>query len=528
MQTKKNLYFQDSFGILGILFVEYEKIIKERNAIMFCTYRKVLVVTCLVFCSLSSVYAYSGGSGTEAAPYQIGTVSDWNDLMSTTADWNKYFIMTADVDLQGVPLTPVGNGSNKFTGVLDGNGYIIRNADINSPAGNYIGLFGYLGSSGQIRNLGAEDVEITGCYYVGGLVGCNEGAITACYATGTVSGSGNNVGGLVGNNYDGSVSTCYATGAVSGSSLVGGLVGSNEGIITDCYSTGAITGGGSYDYGVGGLVGGNGGTIAACYATGTVTASGYFVGGLVGDNLSSIINNCYATSAVSGNDTVGGLVGHNSGGAITACYATGTVSGSGNNVGGLVGNNYDGSVSTCYATGAVSGSSLVGGLVGYNLVEYNSGGTITACYATGTVSGDSYVGGLVGYNDGGSISSCYFLITSGPNNGYGTPLTDGQMKQQSNFIGWDFTNETVNGTNNYWRMCVDGVDYPQLNWESISGDFACPNGVNVEDLSYLVERWLLINCTSSNNYCGGADINGSGVVNMFDFAAFADNWLEGI
>jgi len=132
----------------------------------------------------------------------------------------------------------------------------------------------------------------------------------------------------------------------------------------------------------------------------------------------------------------------------------------------------------------------------------------------------------VGYNEGSSISHCYFLITSGPDNGYGTPLPDEEMKQQSSFVGWDFTNETANGTNDYWRMCVDGVDYPRLNWESIAGDFMCPDGVNVEDLDYFIQRWLLGDCASSNN-CGGADIDGSGVVDSADFAIFAQHWLEG-
>jgi hypothetical protein len=42
------------------------------------------------------------------------------------------------------------------------------------------------------------------------------------------------------------------------------------------------------------------------------------------------------------------------------------------------------------------------------------------------------------------------------------------MKTLSTFTsaGWDFVGETANGTNDYWRMCVDGVDYPRLAWEN--------------------------------------------------------------
>src|SRR4030042_5701763 len=105
---------------------------------MICSRRKTLMVASLVLSCLSSVFAYSGGSGTEADPYQIATVSDWNDLMNTSTDWNKYFIMTADVNLQGVALVPVGN----FTGIFDGKSHIVRNANINAPDSNCVGLFG--------------------------------------------------------------------------------------------------------------------------------------------------------------------------------------------------------------------------------------------------------------------------------------------------------------------------------------------------------------------------------------------------
>jgi hypothetical protein len=279
---------------------------------------------------------------------------------------------------------------------------------------------------------------------------------------------------------------------------------------------------GSYD--VGGLVGCNvEGDISQCYSTGSVSVSNdsYNVGGLVGQNFYGSISNCHSTGSVSGHERVGGLVGYNDSGSISNCYSMGAVSGSSgcDNVGGLVGFNDSGSVSNCYSTGAVIGSFNVGGLVGGN------GGNIKQCYSTGSVSGGYSVGGLVGYNYG-SISGCYFLITSGPNNGYGTPLTDAQMKQQISFVGWDFTNETANGTNDYWRMCVDGVDYPHLNWESMAGDFACPNGVNMEDLGYFVQRWLESDCASSNNYCGGRDLNVSGMVDFKDFAVLAEDWLK--
>jgi hypothetical protein len=449
---------------------------------------------------------YSGGTGEPNDPYQIGSGGDLLALASDTNDYGKCFILTADVNLAGQVWTTAiiapdtssdyGFQGTAFTGTFDGNGHKITNFTVNGGSNSFLGLFGYIDAGGLVKNLGLEDLAVSGSsYFIGGLVGFNGGSISDCYSTGTVSGAGY-VGGLTGYNA-GSISQCYATGTVSGTSYcVGGLVGSNGGSISNCNSTGAVSGGDGSHY-LGGLVGSNGGSISNCHSTGTVSGSAYYVGGLVGGNGGGI-SNCYSTGAVTGGDE--------------SVY-----------IGGLVGLNY-GSISDCYSTSTVSGSSwseYIGGLVGFN----NEGGTITNCYSIGSVSGTDYVGGLVGWNDG-IVSSSYFLITSGPNNGYGTPLTDAQMKQQSNFVGWDFTNETANGTNDYWRMCVDGVNYPHLNWESMAGDFACPDGVNMEDLSCFVERWLLSDCASSNN-CGGADMDSSGTVDFADFAMFAENWMEG-
>jgi hypothetical protein len=225
------------------------------------------VFVCLVFCPFSSALAYSGGSGTEVDPYQISTVSDWNDLMYTPADGNKCFILTTDINLQGVSLMPVGSEEIPFTGIFDGNSHIIRNVSIiNSPISSFVGLFGYVNYDGQIRNLGVENVNITGTSYVGGLVGYNGGVIISCYATGMVTQylTGNYSGGLVGYN-NGTISDCYAMCVVTGSYFAGGLAGYNDtgGIITACYATGAVSEGDNN----GGLAGHDHGniSISACF-----------------------------------------------------------------------------------------------------------------------------------------------------------------------------------------------------------------------------------------------------------------------
>jgi len=43
-----------------------------------------------------------------------------------------------------------------------------------------------------------------------------------------------------------------------------------------------------------------------------------------------------------------------------------------------------------------------------------------------------------------------------------------------------------------------------------------------------VGRWLLNNCTSDNNYCGGRDLDTSSKVDLEDWTIFAQHWLEEI
>lgn len=136
---------------------------------------------------------------------------------------------------------------------------------------------------------------------------------------------------------------------------------------------------------------------------------------------------------------------------------------------------------------------------------------------------------LCGRNWAGSISNCYFLAPldgGGPDNRYGSPLTDDQMKQQSSFVGWDFVSENENGTADIWRMCVDGVEYPKLSWQFMSADFLCLDGVNFIDYTFFAKRWMDTNCGDSND-CDGCDLDFSDTVDANDLQIFCSHWLEG-
>jgi hypothetical protein len=279
--------------------------------------------------------AYSGGSGTAEDPYQIATAADLIALGESARLYDRHFILTADIDLDPklpgrkvfdkaviapashMDTYPYVQGTH-FRGVFDGNGHTISRLTVTGRW--YLGLFGWLGSGGEIRHLGVLDVNVVGSDgYIGGLVGRSAGAIVKCYSTGLVGG-GWDTGGLVGENYRddrgrGELTACYSTAAVGGGSYTGGLVGHNDDAsLTQCYSTGAVAG----HWFVGGLVGYNEGDVTQCYSV-TGTSGKSYVGGLVGENYGAVTQ-CYSAGPVSGTmNYVGGLMGY-SGGSETCCF----------------------------------------------------------------------------------------------------------------------------------------------------------------------------------------------------------------
>ncbi|MDE4907709.1 PEGA domain-containing protein [Methanogenium marinum] len=295
------------------------------------------------------------GDGTSGNPYQIHNSSDIRYLSTHSGDWDKHFIVTNDIDLAegGSPTVTIGNLSNTFTGTFDGQGYTIRNFELSVGSGE-VGLFGVVGSGGNIRNLNVEtDANgVHGDANVGVIVGENRGSLTNCYATGNVT-AVDYAGGLVGQNSGGTITNCYATGNATAGNNAGGLVGYNNGSITNCYATGSATA----DRYAGGLVGYNNGSITNCYATGSATADRY-AGGLVGQNYMGTITNCYATGSATADRYAGGLVGYNNG-SITNCYATGNVTAAVNHAGGLFGLNRGGTITNCYRyTGGKYGNQI--------------------------------------------------------------------------------------------------------------------------------------------------------------------------
>jgi hypothetical protein len=505
---------------------------------------------------------------------------DWDKHFKLTADIDLSAYTGEEFNLIGNawlgPGPPPALVIEPFTGVFDGNGHTISNLTYSATADDlyYVGLFVYT-ENAEIKNLGLVDpnfyVNSSVSSGVGLLAGCLRGTLANCYVEGgsvTVFNLGG--AGLVYNTGLNSIITdCHTSCTVTSpdkSGSTAGLVMRNNSLLSNCHSSSAVSGNIAS-----GLVGTNGRIISNCYATGTV--SGRTAGGLVGNHytspdygIDSLIINCYATGDVHGDGAAaGGFVANNKG-VIVDCYASGTVSGH-NRLGGLAGESfaglwggseYVGSISRCYATADVSGNRILGGLVGEN-----DGGAISDSYATGSVTSTSGWGaddtaGLVGLQDnGGSITKCYSTghVSWGfPENGGGgflgrntsgtvqysfwdtqtsgwstsaggTGRTTAQMQTRSTFTlaGWDFTDETANGTEDIWRLCVDLTSYPILAWQRWPlGDYYCPDGSDFKDYAVLAGQWQQAPGEPS------ADIAPEirdGIVSGPDLRKLCDNWL---
>lgn len=300
------------------------------------------------------------------------------------------------------------------------------------------------------------------------------------------------------------------------------MVGYNWGDVSGCSVDGTVIAGDM----AGNLIGRNSGMVNTCRATGTLSGTNY-LGGLAGDNYGGTVVNSGADATITGYSHVGGLIG-SSNSSIQKSKAKATINAqhSSEKIGGLLGWNSQGSVIDCYAEGQITSglrSSAVGGLVGFN-----NGDLIESYAATAIAVGENseYIGGLTGrHYSWVQFSRCYFLSLAGPDNGYGTPLSEAAMKQQSSFAGWDFGGESANGQNEIWRMCVDGVDNPRLSWEfAQSGDFACGDGVDLADLSALADRWLSDYPTAGTTFSFACDANGDDRVDLDDLSILGENW----
>ena len=188
--------------------------------------------------------------------YELTTDLDFNT--DTGSDSSGAAVIDSDDDYynSGAGWASIGG---RFTAIFNGNGHVIKNLFINRSGG--AGLFNSFESRQTIGNLGLENVNITGGDSVGPLASTLYSAtVERVYATGSVTGR-QNTGGLVGFAaysfsliVNPTLRNSYSRVAVTGTNHVGGLVGFvNSGLnLTNSYFAGTISGTGAD---VGSLVG---------------------------------------------------------------------------------------------------------------------------------------------------------------------------------------------------------------------------------------------------------------------------------
>ena len=271
------------------------------------------------------------GSGTEADPYLIYN-SNQLDWLATRVneDGNdykgKYFKLMDDITYSTAGLgdtesnfTAIGTAisdtkTNFFQGHFNGNGKTISGIRIykggHGQTDYYQGLFGYISTGAEVKNVTLTDARIAGRTNVGGIVGYNEnGTIDKCHVTSSVIiravvNDAFSHGGIVGCNYG---NKTY------------GYEGEQKTIVSNCSSAATLTVEGNLtDYnGYGGIIGDNyiysdGVAIVSnnVVVGATLPATGAGFGAVAGSNSGTLENNYY-TGCTAGGVSIANGVGCN-------------------------------------------------------------------------------------------------------------------------------------------------------------------------------------------------------------------------
>ena len=102
---------------------------------------------------------------------------------------NQAVILVADIDLENALWTPIGQtGATEFKGIFDGNGFTIKNLNVDSSAqtGKHYssGLFGWAESHVTIKNVNIDGAKVVGNHNVAGIVGYTySGKVINCHVT---------------------------------------------------------------------------------------------------------------------------------------------------------------------------------------------------------------------------------------------------------------------------------------------------------------------------------------------------------
>ncbi len=251
------------------------------------------------------------GNGSEETPFQVEKPkhfkvvralrgAHYNQVANidfAATDGNQYSPATEGaLFADGKGINPIGTSSAPFTGVYNGQGYVLSNVYIARSDEDNVGFFGYIGTGNNEATLKNIHIELA-----------SELNIT-----------------------DENSNVTTVVGGITGKDRVGGLVGyANNAVITNCsVADGFVIG----RYSVGGLIGkANAVQLDSCftststysYDTVTISAKDKNVGALIGlvGSTTSIINSftlgLASVGTTNANGVAGGFVGYVSSGTLT-------------------------------------------------------------------------------------------------------------------------------------------------------------------------------------------------------------------
>ena len=261
--------------------------------------------------------------------------------------------LMASIDLNNEDWMPIGNLSKPFAGTFDGNENTISNLSRNATSSSRMGLFGVVSGKGTVKNLTINNVNLNGKQYVGAVAGdaSSECVFENIQITGEINISGYyKVGGLIGGGYF-RVSDCHIEGNGTGK-----ITGNYQPLLSDCEGDNigglvGFLGEGSYyikNSSVSGV------TITGTRKIGGIVGSAFQNNDIVGSAVSNVIVATTATSEYASENSktmaIGGIVG---------LYTA-----NGNNDGAFYNNMVDGVALTNENNVTVSAGYFTGGLRG--------------------------------------------------------------------------------------------------------------------------------------------------------------------
>lgn len=383
-------------------------------------------------------------------------ISDCTDLQNIQNNLTGLFKLANDIDCSatttwnsGEGFKPMGNITEEFQGILNGDGFAISNLYINRPTETFLGLFGrvkeakisniklinfnitgdsFIGSlSGEMRFTTVSDISISSSINgVMGRLGGLSGIIDESYLNnvsyeGNISvTTGDYIGGIAASGYNSEMYDLESKSNLSGINYVGGFFG----YLSDS-SVSNVKGDVNLEidgYRSGGFVGSSN-KVNTNYIdiTGSIVSDfSFMIGGLFGYVSDSKASNLFFKGDIisNGTDSVGGIIGSMTNGEIKKAISEVNISARNDRVGGIAG-----MLTNVYTEFLIAKVNITSDPQLFNhqgrkkggLVGYLQGGSLNNSFATGYVEGMESIGGLVGHSYSPIYNSYAIVNVSGDN-----------------------------------------------------------------------------------------------------------------